>query len=538
MSLSSIIHSLSSLVTDFVPSPDAGIRLRTGMLAGEIASFVTTSASGFSWSRFIPSYFRNNCVHVSSTVGREDSKRLNPLFEQLQEYLISKYYNEMYDAKLVPKKGDLVLEPQNGCRVVDEYLGQKVTISIVDTSTQMSNQTIIISKCEIIVWSKTLSLTQLKDYIQTICKFDRILHSTIVVYRPLIQTGKRDEVTYAEWDRIEMKTNKTLENTIYSHEVQKSLFEDLDWFMNNEHWYTSRGIPYKRGYLCHGLPGTGKTSIAKIIANKYRLPIFVIDMQTIQNNSDFTKLVTEINYLADKRYIVSIEDFDRCDMMRDKYYVQNNFNKKISVQCFLNFLDGVVETHGRICIMSANEISVMQDNPVYSAMVRPGRIDVKVEFKACDVTQLSKLFTLFYNLPLETKNINNETKLTPAQVINVLSRCSADDARKFLESGQFGENDVTFDGNAEGNSKKSKVRCVKKCTCAKCRNKKTLFGKMQQTERDLKRIEGSISKSFARVEAIRSKLVDKANEITTRKQKLSEKQTKISQRPSKRVRSK
>ena len=37
----------------------------------------------------------------------------------------------------------------------------------------------------------------------------------------------------------------------------QALLEDAREFLASEAWYTERGIPYRRGYLLHGVPGGG-----------------------------------------------------------------------------------------------------------------------------------------------------------------------------------------------------------------------------------------------------------------------------------------
>ena len=39
--------------------------------------------------------------------------------------------------------------------------------------------------------------------------------------------------------------------------------DDARAFLRLERWYAERGIPYRRGYLLHGAPGSGKTSLVR-----------------------------------------------------------------------------------------------------------------------------------------------------------------------------------------------------------------------------------------------------------------------------------
>ena len=61
-----------------------------------------------------------------------------------------------------------------------------------------------------------------------------------------------------EWEQLDVRTNKRVANTIVSKSVQTQLLDDFSDFMASEKDYNNAGIPYTKGYLLEGPPGTGE----------------------------------------------------------------------------------------------------------------------------------------------------------------------------------------------------------------------------------------------------------------------------------------
>jgi SpoVK/Ycf46/Vps4 family AAA+-type ATPase len=101
----------------------------------------------------------------------------------------------------------------------------------------------------------------------------------------------------------------------------------------------------------------------------------------------------------------------------------------IDLSFLLNLLDGTLEANGRILIITTNF-----PERIDKALIRPGRIDLIVNFKKCSVPIIQEMVNAFYDrtdLLVENNPILHE-KWSPAEVNQILFR-NFDTPEKALE---------------------------------------------------------------------------------------------------------
>jgi len=191
------------------------------------------------------------------------------------------------------------------------------------------------------------------------------------------------------------------EASIYLAEgVKEKLWEALDTFMSQEEFYSTHGIPYHFGILLHGPPGTGKTSVVKALASYLKQDLNILQSSEL---GSLGKAAAEL----DPKQIMLVEDFDSyCPATAadsDKKATASPLLKIMDdagLSALLNNLDGVASTHGRIVVFTTNHL-----DKIDSAVLRPGRIDLKIEVGYVDNHSMDKFLTAFFGRGLEGRTV-------------------------------------------------------------------------------------------------------------------------------------
>jgi mitochondrial chaperone BCS1 len=74
------------------------------------------------------------------------------------------------------------------------------------------------------------------------------------------------------------RSRRSLESVILDQGIAEKIFSDIVEWKNSHKWYSDRGIPYRRGYLLYGPPGSGKTSFIMALAGCLGYNICVLNL--------------------------------------------------------------------------------------------------------------------------------------------------------------------------------------------------------------------------------------------------------------------
>ncbi|GAM85264.1 hypothetical protein ANO11243_032680 [Dothideomycetidae sp. 11243] len=244
-------------------------------------------------------------------------------------------------------------------------------------------------------------------------------------------------------------------NTVILDENQKStIIQDMNEFLHpsSPKWYATRGIPYRRGYLFHGPPGTGKTSLTFALAGIFGLDLYCFSL----NDPELTEgdLRDLFNWLP-RRCIVLLEDIDEAGIKRPDHKdgtSSSDSTKKsekdeagkvsrrmdaakkdagISLSGLLNAIDGVATHEGRVLIMTTNHPEALDE-----ALVRTGRVDLRIKFDYASTHQIRELFLRMYAVDVNPFGRVEGLQLSSQQTLDKKAPAAAmgkDDAMLILE---------------------------------------------------------------------------------------------------------
>lgn len=165
----------------------------------------------------------------------------------------------------------------------------------------------------------------------------------------------------------------------------------LRWFKSKE-WYESKGLLFRRGALLHGQVGSGKTAAIRKVTQEIDVPLFLFELNTMADHEFIEYWDNAISYGP---CVIVFEDID-CSFNK-----RVNISKagKLSFECLLNCVSGVVPSEGVYLCITTNRLDYLDEAlgvpNERGVSTRPGRLDTCFEIGHIEEIQKQSMATHF-----------------------------------------------------------------------------------------------------------------------------------------------
>ena len=410
-----------------------------------------------------------------------DTRQINELYKAVFwfltndteiDYLHEPYLQFVFDKKISVETREAVKRNLSIHKILSQRQSKKISFKNHDITYILSTELITVytdkdRKRE----NYKVTLTAVIDEYEKTDVLDEFCQHCLVEYINNLTSSTWTQQIYTnssgEWKSSPSNNTRKLDTIILKDGLKDEIKGDLQLFLNSEDWYKERDIPYSRGYLFYGYPGTGKTSMIKGMSMYCKRHIHFLMLSEVRSDGELIELLKKINY---KETVLVIEDIDAMvEIVKERESdnssississISNNndsddssndsssFKKigdkiiimtgngnqqpnqngeqiqpqksSLTLSGLLNAIDGVFTCHGRILIMTTNHPEVLD-----TALIRPGRVDSKYLFSNCNKEQIKGLYEMFFNCSVDEeklKNIRND-EYSPAHITGVFLR--------------------------------------------------------------------------------------------------------------------
>ena len=232
------------------------------------------------------------------------------------------------------------------------------------------------------------------------------------------------------------KSNVTFDDVAGLEEAEMEVKEIVD-FLKSPESFTRLGAKIPKGVILVGLPGTGKTLLAKAVAGEAQVPFFSI------SGSEFVEMfvgvgasrVRDLFKQAKEKApcIIFIDEIDAIGRSRGKGAFMNSSNdeRESTLNQLLTEMDGFGTNNGVIVLAATNRADMLDP-----ALLRPGRFDRHIYLELPNMKEREEIFKvhlrpIIYNETIDLLFLAAQTPgFSGADIANICNEAALIAARK------------------------------------------------------------------------------------------------------------
>lgn len=219
------------------------------------------------------------------------------------------------------------------------------------------------------------------------------------------------------WDNRKLRAPRSFRSVFLPTDLQHEIEEDLKRFTASRDRLLRLELPWRRGHLFAGPPGTGKTSLSLAIAGSLNFSLASLSLTDITSDGMLREAVSKLR----PRTVLVIEDIDAYSVSRDRDH-NTATDGKLSLSGLLNSLDGFETPDGLVTIATSNHADKLDP-----ALVRSGRLDRTFTLDYIAARELERLHAWFYEgvegvAPMSAPETTFDARMAPAQVAELFKQ--------------------------------------------------------------------------------------------------------------------
>lgn len=202
-----------------------------------------------------------------------------------------------------------------------------------------------------------------------------LVFGLLLLFFVFYRTGQKQRETAGgamRFDACEVPTAR-FADVAANDEAMESLRDVLS-FIRSPEKYSRFGARVPRGVLLYGMPGTGKTLMAKALAGEAGVPFFAV------NGADFVEMYVgvgagRVRALFKKarkagRAVIFFDEIDAIGKKRDN----RSDEREQTLNALLSEMSGFSESDGVVVLAATNRVDTLDE-----ALLRAGRFDRRIE---------------------------------------------------------------------------------------------------------------------------------------------------------------